>query len=67
MLPPSGFATLRDALSFVLGTGILVYSIMFEPPPPEALSVGAGVALVGIPPVAAFANRSRNGGADNAP
>jgi len=56
----SGFATLRDLLSFALGAGILVYSIVFEPPPPEPLSVGVGVALVGVAPAAAFAQRTRD-------
>lgn len=56
---PSGFATLRDLLSFALGAAILVYSIVVEPPPPEALTIGVGVALVGVPPVAALASRSK--------
>lgn len=63
MRTPTGFATLRDMLSFGLGAGLLVYSIVVDPPPPEPLSVGVGVALVGIPPVAAYAARGgRNDG-----
>lgn len=54
-----GFATVRDLVTFGLGVGILVYSIVVEPPPPEPLSVGVGVALVGVAPVAALAQRTK--------
>lgn len=52
---PSGFATWRDLLSFGLGAGVLIYAIAVRHPPPDPLSIGVGVALVGLPPVAAFA------------
>lgn len=45
----SGFQTLRDAISFVLGSVILIYAIAFAEPPPEALSIAVGLALVGLP------------------
>lgn len=57
---PSGFASVRDALSFLVGSGILVYSIVVAPPPPEALSIGAGVALIGLPATSLIG--ARNGG-----
>lgn len=53
----SGFATLRDLVSFGLGAGILIYCIVVEPPPPEPISIGVGVALAGLPTAAAVAGR----------
>jgi hypothetical protein len=46
---PSGFTTVRDAVSFTIGAGILLYAIVIQPPPPETVSVGVGLALVGLP------------------
>lgn len=46
---PSGFSTFRDAVSFIMGSVILVFAIFIADPPPETLSIGVGLALVGLP------------------
>lgn len=60
---PSGFATVRDAVSFIIGSGILIYAIVIQPPPPETLSIGVGLALVGLPATSLMGgkNGGRNG------
>lgn len=58
---PTGFTTIRDAVSFLLGAGILVYSIMLTPPPPETLSVGVGLALIGLPATSLMGGKNGRG------
>lgn len=45
---PTGFATLRDVISFVLGVGVVVNEVFFSPSV-EAYAIGVGVALMGLP------------------
>lgn len=45
---PSGFTTIRDVLSFVLGVGIICNEVFFQPTV-ETASMTVGIALVGLP------------------
>lgn len=45
---PSGFTTLRDAISFVLGAVILVNEIFFSDTV-EPYAFGVSIALMGLP------------------
>jgi len=45
---PSGFATLRDLVSFVFGAAIVVNEV-FLSPTVEAAAVGVGIAFCGLP------------------
>lgn len=45
---PTGFATIRDVISFVLGVGIVVNEVFFSTSV-EAYAIGVGVALMGLP------------------
>lgn len=54
----SGFATLRDLASFLAGLALLFWSLVFNGPPPEPLSVAVGAALVGLPAAALVGHRA---------
>lgn len=45
---PTGFATIRDVISFMLGVGIVVNEVFFSASV-EAYAIGVGVALMGLP------------------
>lgn len=45
----TGFASLREMLSYALGAGVLIYGIEFSAPDRAYLAVGAGLALLGAP------------------
>lgn len=45
---PTGFATIRDVISFVLGMGIVINEVFFSPSV-EAYAIGVGVTLMGLP------------------
>jgi hypothetical protein len=45
---PTGFATIRDVISFGLG-GVIVCNEVFFSPSVEAYAIGVGVALMGLP------------------
>ena len=47
----SGFANLREILSYVLGAGVLVYGVTEAPTDKAYIVVGAGLALLGAPMV----------------
>lgn len=47
---PSGFSTLRDLLSFLLGLAIIINEVWFAETA-EAALIGVGVALAGLPVV----------------
>lgn len=56
----SGFATLREMLSYGLGAGVLIYGIEFSAPDRAYLAVGAGLALLGAPIVGNVFESIRN-------
>lgn len=45
---PTGFSTLRDVISFLLGIGIVVNEVWLSTSV-EAYAIGVGVALMGLP------------------
>lgn len=45
---PSGFSTLRDVISFLLGIGIVINEVWLSDTV-EAYAIGVGVALMGLP------------------
>lgn len=57
MTLPSGFATLRDVVSFALGSGLLFYVVVVRDPPADPVGVAVGVALAGLPMVTLGARR----------
>jgi hypothetical protein len=46
---PSGFASIREALSYALGAGALIFGITVADPDKAYFAVGAGLALIGSP------------------
>lgn len=48
---PSGFGSVKEILSYVLGAGALLYGFEFAAPDRALLAVGAGMALLGAPVV----------------
>jgi hypothetical protein len=54
----SGFVTLRDLASFVLGAGIVVHEVIS--PSVELFAMGAGLSLMGLP-FALAADEKRKG------
>lgn len=57
----SGFATLREVLSYVLGAAVLIYGVTFAEPDRAYLVVGAGLALLGSPIVGSIFDRKDKG------
>lgn len=47
--PPSGFATIRDFISFAIGAYIVIWTVIVREPPADLVSVGVGVTLCGLP------------------
>jgi hypothetical protein len=45
---PTGFSTLRDVISFLLGIGIVINEVWLSTTV-EAYAIGVGVALMGLP------------------
>lgn len=45
----SGFNSVRELLSYILGTGILIYGVVEAPPDRQLIVVGAGLSLLGLP------------------
>lgn len=45
----SGFTSLRELLSYLLGTGVLIYGVVEAPADRQLVVVGAGLALLGAP------------------
>ncbi len=45
----SGFASLREMVSYALGSSILLYGVLVAPSDKALIVVGAGLALVGAP------------------
>jgi hypothetical protein len=52
MAPPSGFSTIRDFVTFVIGAVIVIYTVIVREPPADVVAVGVGVTLCGLPLVA---------------
>jgi hypothetical protein len=50
----SGFDTVRDLVLFILGVAVLLYALIYRDPPPDAVTVGVGILLVGLPIAALF-------------
>lgn len=46
---PSGFTSLREVISYLIGTGVLVYGVVEAPSDRQLVVVGAGLALLGAP------------------
>lgn len=44
-----GFSSVRELLSYILGTGILIYGVLEAPPDRQLIVVGAGLSLLGLP------------------
>ena len=57
---PSGFATIRDLLSFAAGM-VIILNEVFVSPTVEAAAVGVGVALTGLPLVFGADERKGSG------
>jgi hypothetical protein len=55
----SGFTTLRDLVSFLLGAAIIVHEVLS--PTVELFAMGAGLSLMGLP-FALAADEKRKGG-----
>lgn len=47
----SGFTSLREVLSYLLGAGVLLYGVLEAPPDRQLIVVGAGLSLLGLPVV----------------
>ena len=45
----SGFSSLRELLSYLLGAGVLLYGVVEASPDKQLVVVGAGLALLGAP------------------
>lgn len=45
---PTGFATLRDVVTFVIGLGIIINEVFLQPTV-EPAAVAIGVAMTGLP------------------
>lgn len=58
---PSGFTTLRDVLSFILGVGIICNEVFLQPTV-EPASIAVGIALVGLPLALGADERKKGGG-----
>jgi hypothetical protein len=58
---PSGFATIRDLVSFVIGIGIIGNEIFIQASI-EPYAVGVGLALTGLPLVFGADERRKTGG-----
>lgn len=52
MAPPSGFSTIRDFVTFVIGAYIVIWTVIVRDPPADVVAVGVGVTLCGLPLVA---------------
>lgn len=48
-LLPSGFTSVREVFSYLLGTGVLLYGVVEAAPDRQLVVVGAGLALLGAP------------------
>lgn len=57
---PSGFATLRDVVTFVIGLGIIINEVFLQPSV-EPAAVAIGVSLTGLPLVFGADERRRPG------
>lgn len=55
----SGFSTLRDLVSFILGAAIVIHEVLG--PTVELFAMGAGLSLMGLP-FAFAADEKRKGG-----
>lgn len=53
----SGFSNFREVLSYLLGTGVLLYGVVIAPPDRQLVVVGAGLALLGAPIVGTIFER----------
>lgn len=45
----SGFTSVRELLSYLLGAGVLLYGVVEASPDRQLVVVGAGLALLGAP------------------
>lgn len=61
-LPPSGFATLRDAITFVAGMVVIGYEVFFSTEV-DVMVLAVGLTLSGLP-IAFGADERRRGGGD---
>lgn len=53
----SGFTSVREAISYALGAGALIYGLEFSAPDRAYLAVGAGLALLGAPIIGNFVEK----------
>lgn len=58
---PSGFATLRDVVSFVLGAVIIANEVFLQPTV-EPTAVAVGLTLTGLPLMFSADERKKGGG-----
>ena len=54
---PSGFASLREVVSYLIGTGVLVYGVVMAEQDRQLVIIGAGLALLGSPMVGGLFDR----------
>lgn len=56
-----GFTSIRELLSYLLGTGILIYGVVEAPPDRQLIVVGAGLSLLGLPIVGSIFDKKGPG------
>ena len=59
----SGFTSVRELLSYILGAGVLIYGVVEAAPDRQLVVVGAGLALLGAPIVGGMFGGGDKGGA----
>lgn len=58
---PTGFSTIRDLITFIIGCGIIGNEV-FLSPAVEPTAIGVGVAMAGLPLVFGADERKKGGG-----
>jgi hypothetical protein len=60
MLTPAGWRIIRDVIIVTVGSVLLLHEALISMEP-NALVIGAGLALLGVPPILRFDERNGSG------